>query len=125
MSMSLFFNLFGGFLSALLYALCFMIRLSLSNFFNLYCRFLRRILPKLRTMESGCDIKAELGITICTRNIETLLLTVLLSKCTLRWLLVTEYGLHAFRSSGQPQYQPSCAREKAQSSSITPKSSSL
>jgi len=89
------------------------------------CRFLRKILPRSRTMEFGCDIRAEPVITTCTRNTEILLWTVLLNKCTTKWHLVIEWGVHASRLLRLPPFQPNFAKGRAPSNSSTPKSSSL
>lgn len=47
-----------------------------------------------------------------------------LSKCTMKWLLVTGLGALASKSSRLPPSQPSFARGRAPNNSITPKSSS-
>jgi len=87
------------------------------------CRFLRRILPRSRTLEYGCDTRAEQVITTCTRNTGTLLWMVLLSRCTLRWRLATGLGFLASRSLRPLPSPLSFARERAPSSSTIPKSS--
>ena len=84
---------------------------------------MRKVLPRSRTMEFGCDIRVALVITTCTRNTEILLWMVRLNKCTTKWHLVTESGVHASRLLRLPPSQLNFAKGRAPSSSTTPKSS--
>ena len=88
------------------------------------CRFLRRAQPRSRIMVSGWGIRVELVITTCTRSTVTPLWMVPLSRCTPRWLPATGFVTIASRSSKLLPSQPNYARERAPSSSTTPKSSS-
>ena len=85
---------------------------------------MRRTLLWSRTMVSGCATRVVPVITTCTRNTVTPLWMVLLSRCTMRWLLATGSGSLASRSSKQLQSLTSFARGKAPSSSTAMKSSS-
>lgn len=88
------------------------------------CRSLRKIQPRSRTMAFGFVTKAEQVTTTCTRSIVIQLSMVLLSKCTMRWLLAIESGSLAFKLSRLPLFLRSYARGRAPSSSTTPRSSS-
>ena len=103
---------------------CFLFLLMSIKCTNIYFRFLRRTLQQSRTMVFGWGIKAELVITTCTRNTVTPPSMGLWNRCTLRWLLVTELGFHAFKLSRLQLSQLSSAREKAPNNSTIPKSSS-
>lgn len=75
-------------------------------------------------MVYGSGTRAVPVTTTCTRSTGTRHSMGLWSRCTLRWPLVTELGFPAFRSSRQLLSQQSCARERAQSNSITRRLSS-
>lgn len=94
-------------------------------YYNACCRFLKRILLRSRIMGYGYGIRVEQGTIICTKNIGTPHWTVLLNKCTMRWLPDTEWGSLAFKSSKPPPFQPSFARGRALNSFTTPRLSSL
>lgn len=106
-----------------------LICLKMDSFIWVFCstsyRFLRRTPRKSRITVSGCVIRAELGTTTCTRSTVTPHSMVQWSRCTLRWLLAIEWGSLAFKSLRLQQSLQSCARERALSSSITRRSSSL
>lgn len=76
-------------------------------------------------MGYGYGIRVEQGTIICTKNIGIPHWTVLLNKCTTRWLPDTEWGSLAFKSSKLPPFQLSFARGRALNSFTTPRLSSL
>uniref|UniRef100_A0A0A9CMK5 Pco155588b n=1 Tax=Arundo donax TaxID=35708 RepID=A0A0A9CMK5_ARUDO len=72
-------------------------------------RSLRRTPPRSRTMAYGCVTRAGLATTTCTRSIVTPPSTVLLSRCTLKWLPATVSDPLAFRSSRLLRSTSNCA----------------
>jgi hypothetical protein len=94
------------------------------GFFFLDCRFLRSTQQHPRTLVSGWGFRAGQGIITCTRSTVTQPWMEQLSKCMMRWHLVTLCISPAFRSSKQPPYLSHCASVKTLSSSMTQRSSS-
>lgn len=90
----------------------------------LWMRFLRSTQQHPRTLVSGWGFRAGQGIITCTRSTVTQPWMEQLSKCMMRWHLVTVCVSPAFRSSKQPPYLSHCASVKTLSSSMTQRSSS-
>lgn len=121
--------LFSSFRKLYFFSFLHILQLFLSNLSLVFitfdfCRFLRRAPPPSRTTVYGWGTRVEPVTTICTRSTVTPLWTVLLNRCTLRWLLVTGSVRTASRSSRLPPSRLSFARGRAPSSSTIPKSSS-